>query len=113
MENLLQEKVPETILIDDQHQFTCIMTITDKPEPGKDYKITVEFTNLDLQSLENVLKLSQEMRSLKITSESTKKYNIDYVVVESVKANDGNNEIWHCLSDNPNLFDVTDSELAD
>lgn len=105
MEKLLQEKVPETILIDDKHQFTCIMTITDQPKTNKDYKITVEFTNLSLPTLENVIKLSQEMRSHKISSESTNKYNINYVIIESIDSDtDGVHEIWHCLSDNPNEY---------
>ena len=71
----------------------------------EDFYVQIEFVDLDLNSLAEVVNLYKIPEALAFSSDLAKRegYNITHIVVEKMRTNSQYEMIWECLSDEPGL----------
>lgn len=106
MEDIItaQERILDTILLEDKFQFEVYITIG--LVKGNDFQVILEFLNLQEEDFKEVAKLTRIKKALKFNSEIANKegYKISHIVITNFKTNSNFEMTWECLSDSPDLI---------
>ena len=98
-----QQRTLDNIILEKEYKHSVYITIG--LIKGGDFRIILEFNDVDIDSLKKLNELFNLSKALEITSDILTKenYNVTHIVVEKFSANNQFKMIWECLSDDPNL----------
>lgn len=101
------ENKSDIIQIEDIYKFSVDLTLG--LDEGSDFYLLITFKNLTEDEYKTLFNLWQQPNRLKFSSSLIEKenYNISHIVVTKFNSNNLLEMSWECLSDNPDLYNLT------